>query len=100
MRCCSSSFRVAVLSHWRRPRMDVLPREWERELKWFTTGRCCHLTDSVPPLGLTDAEEAISGAADSVYHIDRCAGEPLFLNTIEMESASLQRPTDNNDLRQ
>eukprot|EP00061_Rhincodon_typus_P001947 g16215.t1 len=30
-----------------------------------------------PSLGLTDVEEAASGAADAVDHIDRCAGEPL-----------------------
>eukprot|EP00061_Rhincodon_typus_P001014 g13450.t1 len=32
---------------------------------------------SKPPLGLTDVEEATSGAVDAVYHIDGCAGEPL-----------------------
>eukprot|EP00061_Rhincodon_typus_P002289 g17089.t1 len=32
---------------------------------------------SEPLLGLTNAEEATSGAADAVDHIDRCAGEPL-----------------------
>eukprot|EP00061_Rhincodon_typus_P010527 g34887.t1 len=32
---------------------------------------------SKPPLGLTDVEEATSGAADAVDHIGRCAGEHL-----------------------
>eukprot|EP00061_Rhincodon_typus_P010406 g34668.t1 len=33
-------------------------------------------TVSEPPLGLTDVEEAMSGAADTVAQVDRCAGEP------------------------
>eukprot|EP00061_Rhincodon_typus_P012305 g37948.t1 len=32
---------------------------------------------SEPLLGLTDVEEATSGAVDAIDHIDRCAGEPL-----------------------
>eukprot|EP00061_Rhincodon_typus_P011857 g37189.t1 len=32
---------------------------------------------SEPPLGLPDVEEATSGAADTIDHISRCAGEPL-----------------------
>eukprot|EP00061_Rhincodon_typus_P003976 g21447.t1 len=32
---------------------------------------------SKSPLGLTDVEEATSGAADTVDQFDRCAGEPL-----------------------
>eukprot|EP00061_Rhincodon_typus_P015733 g43581.t1 len=32
---------------------------------------------SEPPLGLTDIEEATSGALDAIGHFDRCAGEPL-----------------------
>eukprot|EP00061_Rhincodon_typus_P011038 g35763.t1 len=34
-------------------------------------------TVSEPLLGLPDVEEATSGAADTVDHIDGCAGEPL-----------------------
>eukprot|EP00061_Rhincodon_typus_P006105 g26380.t1 len=32
---------------------------------------------SEPPFGLTNVEEATSGAADAVDHIGGCAGEPL-----------------------
>eukprot|EP00061_Rhincodon_typus_P016975 g45461.t1 len=32
---------------------------------------------SEPPLSFTDVEEATSGAADAIDHINRCAGEPL-----------------------
>eukprot|EP00061_Rhincodon_typus_P006245 g26688.t1 len=32
---------------------------------------------SEPPIVLTDVEEATSGAADAIDHVDRCAGEPL-----------------------
>eukprot|EP00061_Rhincodon_typus_P002595 g17974.t1 len=32
---------------------------------------------SEPPLGLTDVEEATSGAADAIDHISGCAGEHL-----------------------
>eukprot|EP00061_Rhincodon_typus_P015774 g43652.t1 len=35
-------------------------------------------TDSETLLGLTDVEEATSGAADAVDQVDGCAGEPLF----------------------
>eukprot|EP00061_Rhincodon_typus_P005228 g24490.t1 len=32
---------------------------------------------SESPLGLTDVEEATSGAVNTVHQVDRCAGEPL-----------------------
>eukprot|EP00061_Rhincodon_typus_P012448 g38197.t1 len=32
---------------------------------------------SEPLLGLTDVEDATSGAADAIDHIDGCTGEPL-----------------------
>eukprot|EP00061_Rhincodon_typus_P016693 g45043.t1 len=34
-------------------------------------------TMSEPPLGLTNVEEAKSGAVDAVDQVDGCAGEPL-----------------------
>eukprot|EP00061_Rhincodon_typus_P009193 g32493.t1 len=34
-------------------------------------------TVSEPPLGLTDVQEATSGEADAVDHVDGCAGAPL-----------------------
>eukprot|EP00061_Rhincodon_typus_P000855 g12994.t1 len=45
----------------------------------FVTYRVQMLYETVPEstLGLTDVEEATSGAADAVDQVDRCAGELL-----------------------
>eukprot|EP00061_Rhincodon_typus_P007838 g29927.t1 len=38
---------------------------------------------SKPPLDLTDVEEATSGAADTIDHISRCAGENEPLSDVK-----------------
>eukprot|EP00061_Rhincodon_typus_P010060 g34049.t1 len=52
-------------------------RDWK--VLSFVTNRVQVLYRAVsePPLGLTNVDEAISGAADTIDHIDGCAGEPL-----------------------
>eukprot|EP00061_Rhincodon_typus_P003321 g19797.t1 len=51
----------------------------DQKVLMFVTYRVQMLykTVSEPPLGLTDVEEATSGAVDAVDQVDRCAGEPL-----------------------
>eukprot|EP00061_Rhincodon_typus_P014279 g41208.t1 len=52
-------------------------RDWK--LLSFVTSRAqvLYKVVSESPLGLTDVEEATSGAADGVDHISGCAGEHL-----------------------
>eukprot|EP00061_Rhincodon_typus_P001973 g16290.t1 len=70
MRCCSSSFQLASLLHWRRPRLDMSSREWEG-------AQVLYKVVSEAPLGLTKVEEATLGAADAVNHISGCVDEHL-----------------------
>eukprot|EP00061_Rhincodon_typus_P010201 g34309.t1 len=61
--------------------MQAPKAEYEVLLLQFPGGIIVTLEESKavsePPLGLTNVEEATSGAADSIEHIDSCAGEPL-----------------------
>eukprot|EP00061_Rhincodon_typus_P002534 g17826.t1 len=50
-------------------------RDWK--VLSFVANRALYRAVSEPPLGLTDVEEATSGAADAVDHIGGCAGEYL-----------------------
>eukprot|EP00061_Rhincodon_typus_P009359 g32806.t1 len=51
---------------------------WEMQL--FSANRVYVFCKAVPKplLGFPDVEEATSGTANTVYHISRCAGEPLL----------------------
>eukprot|EP00061_Rhincodon_typus_P002163 g16790.t1 len=51
----------------------------DQEVLSFVANRVPVLYKAVsePLLGLTDVEEATSGATDAIDHIDGCAGEPL-----------------------
>eukprot|EP00061_Rhincodon_typus_P003036 g19126.t1 len=51
----------------------------DRKVLSFVMNPAQVLYKAVPesPLGLTDVEEATSGIADAIDHIDGCAGEPL-----------------------
>eukprot|EP00061_Rhincodon_typus_P008607 g31357.t1 len=51
----------------------------DRKVLAFVANRAqvLYKEDSESLFGLTDVEEATSGAADAIDHIDGCAGEPL-----------------------
>eukprot|EP00061_Rhincodon_typus_P002797 g18490.t1 len=51
-------------------------RDW-KVLFVASRAQVIYKTVSKPPIGLTDVEEAMSGAMDAVDHISRCAGERL-----------------------
>eukprot|EP00061_Rhincodon_typus_P002175 g16815.t1 len=52
-------------------------RDWEGLSFVMNRAQVLYKAVSEPPLGLTDVEEATSGTADAIDHIDGCAGEPL-----------------------
>eukprot|EP00061_Rhincodon_typus_P008452 g31059.t1 len=52
-------------------------RDWEVLSFVVNRAQMLYRMVSEPPLGLIDVEEATTGAADTIYYIDGCAGEPL-----------------------
>eukprot|EP00061_Rhincodon_typus_P008495 g31145.t1 len=84
MRCCSSSLQVALLWHWRRPKMDMSAREWEGELKgWQPESAVDYHVQSASvcefALSLTNVEEATSEAMDTVDQVGGEKGSTLIL---------------------
>eukprot|EP00061_Rhincodon_typus_P002647 g18113.t1 len=86
MRCCSSSFRVVILTleeaedgHVTQGVGGGVKMVCNRKVLSFVVYRAQMLYKAVSKLslGLTDVQEATSGAADAVDHISGCAGELL-----------------------
>eukprot|EP00061_Rhincodon_typus_P008024 g30260.t1 len=82
MRCCSSSLRCHLTleeaqdAHVTQEVRRGVKMVRDRAVFWFVACRAQMLSKTVSEstLGLTDVEEATSGAMDAVDQVDRCAG--------------------------